>query len=233
VCSSDLYYSGLMKVLDEYSGLSVAARVMEQNIVFGDASLQVRTKSPEVFSVTLPTLADESASHLAVEIGEISYGTIAITSNGELIGTAVFDQAGIIQVPVEGKFFELKTVEVTVTGPNMVPYEATVAITLSTSDVFELATPAHPLLQGNFPNPFNPVTQIVFELPTEQHITLTVFDVRGNVVKRLTNGTIGAGRHEVRWNGDTDGGQKAPSGLYLYRLTSLGSTQTGRMVLAK
>ncbi|MFT5232574.1 MAG: hypothetical protein ACI9UK_002470 [Candidatus Krumholzibacteriia bacterium] len=228
-----LYYSGLMKVLDEYSGIPVAARVMEQNIVFGDASLQVRTKAPDFYNIAMPATADEAASYLTVEVLGASNGTVAVTNQGQLVGAVKFDHAGMVQVPLNGKLFELKSVDVTVSGPNMVPFEGVVNVTLGSSPVFDEVVPQQPVLRGNFPNPFNPLTQIVFELPASQQVSLVVFDVRGNLVKTLLNETVGGGRHEVSWRGLDSDGRAVPSGVYFYRLNGNGQAQTGSMVLAK
>lgn len=228
-----LYYSGLMKVLDEYSGIPVATQVMEQNIVFGDASLQVRTKAPAFFDISLPLSVEEAATSLTVQVANATRGTISISYADQVLGVAEITQAGNVRVAISSPLFELNSVVVTVTGPDMVPFESEVAVVLGTSPVFDSVLPSQPILRGNFPNPFNPITQIVFELPTAQLVSLSVFDVRGNLIKNLVDGMTGEGRHEINWRGDNNAGQQVSSGLYFYRLISQGEAETGRMVLAK
>ncbi len=79
------------------------------------------------------------------------------------------------------------------------------------------------LLEGlnlrNAPNPFNPSTTFHFNLPSRGHAVITVFDLRGAVVRTLDAGTLEAGRRAVVWNGRSDAGGTAASGLYFYRLT--------------
>jgi hypothetical protein len=90
-------------------------------------------------------------------------------------------------------------------------------------------------LEQNIPNPFNPVTTIVFYVPqgAPQKTTLTVYDVTGAKVKTLTDRMLSSGRHEVRWNGTNDGGNRVGTGVYFYRLHMPGFSDTKKMVLLK
>ena len=228
----DLYYSGLVKVLDEYAGVPVATQVMEQNIVFGDASLDVRTRAPESFVVTLPAAALLGDNQVSVQVNAPAVGTVAVTAAGVLLGASDFNGAGEVRVPVSDLAAH-GAIAVTVTGPNMVPTTTVVPVTAGTSPVADLISPARPVLQGNYPNPFNPVTTIRFELPEASDLRLTVYDVSGRVVRTLADGTLPAGPHQVRWEGRDASGRAAPSGLYFYRLETPHGSQVGRMMLAK
>ncbi|MFH1733841.1 MAG: T9SS type A sorting domain-containing protein, partial [bacterium] len=88
-------------------------------------------------------------------------------------------------------------------------------------------------LLGNYPNPFNPVTAISYQLSSVSHVNLTVYDVSGRKVAELTDGFRDAGRHEVTFEASG-----LASGIYLYRLQTSGSgtiptTVTGKIVLMK
>jgi predicted GH43/DUF377 family glycosyl hydrolase len=92
----------------------------------------------------------------------------------------------------------------------------------------------HWALYPNTPNPFNPKTRIVFELPQPARLHLRVFDVRGRLVRELAQGTYTAGVHETSWDGRTRNGTLAASGIYFYRLQVEGRTTLQRsMVLLK
>ena len=88
-------------------------------------------------------------------------------------------------------------------------------------------------LGQNFPNPFNPSTDISFSLPSRQHAVLQVFDTRGRVVRTLLNAAAGPGTETIRWDGHNAQGQMVPSGLYFYRLDSGESSQVRKMVMVK
>ena len=68
-------------------------------------------------------------------------------------------------------------------------------------------------LYQNFPNPFNPATQIEYTIPQTAHVELVVYNSTGQKVAVLTNDIKNAGRHAVIWN--TNG---LPSGIYFYRI---------------
>jgi len=88
-------------------------------------------------------------------------------------------------------------------------------------------------LGHNYPNPFNPSTSILFDLPETQRVTLGVFDVRGRRVATLVDGEMPAGSHTVTWHGRDDRGQLVSSGMYLYKIDAGPLQATRRMMLMK
>ena len=88
--------------------------------------------------------------------------------------------------------------------------------------------PDTPTLKANYPNPFNPVTTIVFSLPESMQVKLTVHDMLGRVVKVLIDGTMNDGFHEASF----EAGSLA-SGMYLYRLETPNGVQVRPMTLLK
>jgi hypothetical protein len=71
-----------------------------------------------------------------------------------------------------------------------------------------------------YPNPFNPTTRIEFETPQDGRVQLIVYNVKGELVARIFDGALPAGRHAVTWNGRTSHGSPAASGVYFYRLSA-------------
>jgi flagellar hook assembly protein FlgD len=88
-------------------------------------------------------------------------------------------------------------------------------------------------LDGNFPNPFNPMTTIKFALPARTMVELQVFDLRGRLVSNLVSREMEPGHHTVKWAGRDDSGRAVPSGAYFYRLRAQGETRTDKMLLLK
>jgi subtilisin-like proprotein convertase family protein len=88
-------------------------------------------------------------------------------------------------------------------------------------------------LCGSHPNPFNPVTQIIYELPRSMTVDLSVYDLSGQRVATLVAGREQPGRHAVFWNGVDESGQRAASGVYFYRLRTEDGTLAGKMMLVK
>ncbi|MCK4511047.1 T9SS type A sorting domain-containing protein [bacterium] len=87
------------------------------------------------------------------------------------------------------------------------------------------------------PNPFNPVTTIDYSLATDGRVTIRVFDCAGRVVRTLVDSPAEAGVHTVIWNGITDTGQRAASGVYFVKMESAGHSgafrATRKLVLLK
>ena len=83
-------------------------------------------------------------------------------------------------------------------------------------------------LSQNFPNPFNPVTNIEFSVPKRGLVKLVVFDMLGREVETLLNKLTEAGTYRADWNAS-----KYPSGVYFYKLQTEGFIETKRMVLIK
>ncbi len=86
---------------------------------------------------------------------------------------------------------------------------------------------------GAVPNPFNPATSIRFSLPRETNVSLRVYDVAGRLVRRLVDGPLPAGAHSFRWNGRTDEGRNAASGVYFARLQADGLDEIRGMTLVR
>ena len=83
-------------------------------------------------------------------------------------------------------------------------------------------------LDQNSPNPFNPMTEIKFNLPRSMNATLTVYNVRGQVVETLKSGIMSAGQHSVTWDA-----RSHASGVYFYRLQAGALTQSKSLVLIR
>lgn len=73
-------------------------------------------------------------------------------------------------------------------------------------------------LRNNYPNPFNPMTTIEYDLPEDTRVTLIVYDIIGREVTRLVDTKAPAGFYKAVWDGRNKYGQPVSSGVYLYRI---------------
>jgi hypothetical protein len=80
---------------------------------------------------------------------------------------------------------------------------------------------------GNYPNPFNPTTNIAFRIPEAQQVQLVIYNQLGQVVTTLIDQPMNAGEYQVVWNGLNQKGRPVSSGLYFYRMVA-GSEQLVR-----
>jgi flagellar hook assembly protein FlgD len=79
-----------------------------------------------------------------------------------------------------------------------------------------------------YPNPFNPVSTIKYELPKDVHVKLSVYNINGQKIRDLINNYQEAGIHEVKFDGS-----KLPSGMYFYRITAGNFSDVKHILLIK
>ncbi|MFQ5628879.1 MAG: FlgD immunoglobulin-like domain containing protein, partial [bacterium] len=94
-------------------------------------------------------------------------------------------------------------------------------------------TPLAFVLEQNYPNPFNPSTAISYRLSAISEVDLTIYDQLGRIVRTLVHEQQPAGNYAVTWDGRTERGRQAASGVYLYRLRAGEFVQTRKMLLMR
>jgi hypothetical protein len=93
--------------------------------------------------------------------------------------------------------------------------------------------PAAYALHQNYPNPFNPVTTLRYDLPTEDYVTIIIYDLSGREINQLVNTNQPAGQKSVQWNATDMHGKPVSAGVYLYQIQAGEFIQTRKMVLLK
>jgi protocatechuate 3,4-dioxygenase beta subunit len=84
------------------------------------------------------------------------------------------------------------------------------------------------VLLGNYPNPFNPETEIRFSLPQRMEVMVRIYNMAGQEIEVIHQGMLDAGERSVRWRAES-----APSGIYIYRIETPGSVMNGKMTLLR
>jgi len=84
-----------------------------------------------------------------------------------------------------------------------------------------------------YPNPFNPITSIDYDLPEDGFINITIYSMMGSIVKTLVNGPQTAGNKTVQWSATNDRNEPVSAGLYLYTIQTGELRQTKKMILLK
>jgi hypothetical protein len=84
-----------------------------------------------------------------------------------------------------------------------------------------------------YPNPFNPQTSVHFTLASPVRVKIAIFDVTGALVRGLVDDSLPAGSHEARWDGRTDKGNGATSGIYFVRMVAGSHTEVRKIVMLK
>ena len=91
--------------------------------------------------------------------------------------------------------------------------------------------PESTIKTGSYPNPFRDETVIRFEIEKESRVSLEVYDISGKLVNRIFDAEVGAGTHEVPWNGSGSAGNRVSEGMYFYQLKAGNQIVTGKLIM--
>ncbi|SVB54890.1 uncharacterized protein METZ01_LOCUS207744, partial [marine metagenome] len=78
--------------------------------------------------------------------------------------------------------------------------------------------PKEIFLSSNYPNPFNPTTQIRYDLPEDALVSITIYDIMGRSIKSLVNSNQSAGYRSIQWNATNNLGEPVSAGMYIYMI---------------
>jgi len=153
----------------------------------------------------------------------------------EIDGELGYGEAAIIDVTVNTEDMELgiHQCEIVITDNRQetripVTVNVTEANATDEAEISELV-----VLMGNYPNPFNPETEIRFLMQEAGDVDITIYNVRGQVVKTLSSMGLTAGEHSINWQGKDQSGRPVSSGVYFYKFSTSDYTTTKKMVLMK
>ena len=93
------------------------------------------------------------------------------------------------------------------------------------TDVF---LPTEVSLSNAYPNPFNPVTMLTYDVPSDMTVSMGIYDVRGRLVEELVNNMREQGRYEITWNAD-----QHSSGVYMVKMTAGSTVKVQKVMLVK
>jgi hypothetical protein len=117
--------------------------------------------------------------------------------------------------------------------PVTIPGEVRVEEATAVDDLSLALLPAEFSLSQNYPNPFNPQTTIEFGLPIRADVELEIFNILGQKIRTLVQGSLPAGEHNVVWDGKLTSGRPTASGIYFYRLRTDKLSLVRKMALVK
>ena len=100
-------------------------------------------------------------------------------------------------------------------------------------DDYDVIFPNEVIIHNAYPNPFNPVTYLRYDLPQNEMIKITIYDMMGRIVKTLVNSFQTAGYKTIQWNATDNKNEPISAGLYLYTIQAGKFRQTKKIVLLK
>ena len=89
------------------------------------------------------------------------------------------------------------------------------------------------LVRDNYPNPFNPITTIQYELPNYSNVKVTLFDITGRTIKEINFGEMAPGRYAYVWDGTNNIGNLVSTGIYFFQINAGSNTAIKKMLLLK
>jgi len=157
-----------------------------------------------------------------------SFEAYSVYRDNELLATDLTNPSFTDETPLVGEhiYYVCATYTTGVSEPSN-------AVTVSFSTESDQTTMPITMLTGNYPNPFNPATTIAFYMARESHVTLEVYNTKGQRVAILVDGVCKVGAHKVVWNGCDTSGKSVASGVYFYRMVSDDYVEVKKMVMVK
>ena len=149
-----------------------------------------------------------------------------------LLGMAVVCNTAIAETVLQVHTTGGETVSIAINEIDFIDFELDSIRSVSDMEDFANVINSFKLL-SNHPNPFNPTTNISYELAQPGDVEIIIFDVMGKRIKTLISERQVAGSYQSQWNGESDLGVKVAGGMYFYQLSFNGSAQTKKMLLVK
>lgn len=204
---------------------------------FGDPEMSIWTNTPQELQITRNKIKQTGEIVIAVEVSDgssaIADAIVTITKNGEIIGQALSAGDGYANIAIDFTLADEFVVSVYKNGYAVESAVLAPEIVLDAEDETGTTLPEVFALHQNFPNPFNPVTTLRFDVPTSTRVVVEVYNVLGQLINVIADSYVGAGTHEVIWSGEDFAGRSVSSGVYFARMSSPGFSRAIKMSLLK
>ena len=205
--------------------------VLGQNF-YGDPTLRVYTDVPAKLSITLAPEMSGIVARVGTDTGPAAACTVIVSGRSGRVEQTATDADGYALLQYDFALGEQYTIAAISSGCTiaLATYAPSIATDINDDDQ---ALPFDFALAQNYPNPFNPTTTIEFDLPRAMTVDLSIYNVTGRRVATLVSGMLPVGTHQVEWDGHSQSGRSAASGVYYYRLSADSYTATRKMILLK
>lgn len=204
---------------------------------FGDPSLEVWTQAPEHTELVIDKINTtgeiEIGATLTDGLSPVSGAGILIFKNGELLAQSSTDNDGRVSIAIDYNLSDNFTIVSHKDGYSTNDMPLVPEIVLDADDDDAVSLPTDFSLYQNFPNPFNPITAIRYDLPKAAQVTLSIYNVLGQLVATLVDSFESAGTHEIQWAGKDECGQSVSSGIYLAMIETDEFSRSIKMSLLK
>jgi len=194
------------------------------------------TLTEDVVSGQVLVLFDQTKLEIENTIDLLNQNEIMLKSHFKAAGNLLIEKAYLTKkqekrISLETNSLDKKDTYISIQFIFLDQYNNTVVQGFVSKKV--IAVPDEFALHNNYPNPFNPVTTIQYDIPIDAEVLLVVYDILGRHVMTLVNTSQTAGYKSIKWNGTNDHGQLVSAGMYFYHLQAGKFSKVRKMVLLK
>jgi len=177
---------------------------------------------------------NELTGSIPSEIGNLTNLTHLILSSNQLIGE-IPESICDLNISWDGWEFNISNNQLCPPYPSCIEEYVGEQDTTNCGQVsiIDETLPITYNLYNAYPNPFNPVTTLRYDLPEDAMVNITIYDMMGRIVSNLVSSQQTAGYKSIQWNATNHAGQPVSAGLYLYTIQAGEFRQTKKMVLLK
>ena len=188
---------------------------------------------PNLVKTSSPTL-NKYQENIMVSFDEIEPGLLRVIVADLSGGFIESENKSFVKVPVDFIGSENDVANISIQNINIAGLDGSLInyITENNSSEFKVL-PNEFILHQNFPNPFNPSTEIRFDLPNESFVSLTIHNLIGQKIRTLNSKNMSPGFHSMIWNGTDDLGTPVSSGMYFYSINAKEFKSTKKMLFLK
>ena len=240
----DIIFGGTGRTIDFDQG-EIAYIDLLRNYESSDLLLNIEYNSPirgmefeinynsDIVNVLSPSLI-KYQENTTVSFQEIKNGMVKVMIANLQGGVIEPNNYSFVKIPIDFIGLENETSNVLVDNIHIAGLDGSLInqIIRTNSSEFKVLPKEFALYQ-NFPNPFNPSTEIRFDLPNESIVTLAVYNLIGQKVKTLNSENLLPGYHSILWDGKDDMGNQVSSGMYFYSIITNNFQSTKKMLFLK
>jgi len=226
-----MWYGGNASLLNWRIGYAVSPKGLDYNIVSDCDSIHIRVTKPFSYGPDEPGYSFWAE----IKMGNTSIDTLLLFNDGlhndSLAADGIYVNTWRSQTALTYNIDLMLTLSNPADTLNFEMYNAgnvTTAPCVTDLNEQDMNTPAEFSLAQNYPNPFNNSTMIRYQLPKNDFVELSVYNISGQKIATLVNQQQAAGNYQVSWQADN-----LTSGIYYYKLRTKGYGQVKKMVLLK
>ena len=188
---------------------------------------------PSLVEIFAPGLSNFD-ENVIISYKETSPGIIKIFAANLQGGEILPFKKSFLSIPVEFIGSQYQESQVSIQGINIAGADGSLVNHVFRTSTLEMkVVPGEFALHQNFPNPFNPSTEIRFDLPSQGYVDLAIYNLMGQRIKTLNSNKLEAGYHAIIWDGTSDIGSQVSTGMYFYSIQAATFQSTKKMLFLK